>query len=756
MLGPLLAVIGVVLASLSLTNITDIEQVASDGQFGFSMAISEPNKQYVFISAPYSAVDTKLNAGLVFVLSTSFEPLLKISAATPMASTLFGAALAATDKYLLVGAPGANAGSGVVYAFTLSADITPVRTLQPPTAQVGRFGSHVALSNGLVAVSEPEAGYGLVHVFSITSKGAFKYLATLQPPVTVGKFGSAVGVCGGKVVVGAPGSQTKPGAVLSFGMDESNAWHIEQTLAGSVGDGLGLAMSCDFVSTVPTLAVASNSATAVYSLAGSTWGVQASVAKAATAIDIRDAKLIAGHEGSGSVGLYAVGPTALTPVASLSQDGAGHAVAVGTSFVSVTSAVSADKSSVFKATSTCPTGTQWTTTGCTPCPPGKFSGAGAVGCSYASPGYVADPDKTRQDPCDGGTYYDSFGGYETCTTCPGLYSTPTDGKPHAKCLAWMPTVPVIDNKTLLVVDEGVMAKPITHALFVGNKASSEALFPCHLVRFGGQYTGRTAIVPVVDGGPTAVFAGQHQIKVYVEGSSKTVAVNVGHNDWDTRPVTINGTTAILIAEDTVCATKAAVLHATVPLTAVVVTTPDDVAQCQYAREIGVAEIKAIGPHIQTTLTSILLPQTCLGVVGAEFGDTEKVNITVDGAQYLPYMYRGMVCVLAHGDTVAYWDGTVVATFHPDDTTAKSISWSLVVGIVAGVVGCIACCCCVGCCVPNCVCWCLCLAGGIRVAVKVFFFKPHDIDRVPLCETEDYNWGKLQHMQTGRYHDSDSD
>jgi cysteine-rich repeat protein len=113
-----------------------------------------------------------------------------------------GAAVAATDTRVVLGAP------GIESVYVLDVEGTPdapqfgtlVSTLVPPQASAG-FGSALAIAGTVVAVGAP--GAGSAYLFGVTGSTA---PVLLQPPIATGGdgFGTAVAVAGTDVVIGAP------------------------------------------------------------------------------------------------------------------------------------------------------------------------------------------------------------------------------------------------------------------------------------------------------------------------------------------------------------------------------------------------------------------------------------------------------------------------------------------------------------------------------------------------------------------------
>ena len=88
----------------------------------------------------------------------------KINNPSPELGTRFGAALAATDTHLVIGAPSAtgaslpNAGAIYIYSFTPQGSVNLVATLNAPQPSAeARFGSSVAIAGDMIVVGAGES-----------------------------------------------------------------------------------------------------------------------------------------------------------------------------------------------------------------------------------------------------------------------------------------------------------------------------------------------------------------------------------------------------------------------------------------------------------------------------------------------------------------------------------------------------------------------------------------------------------------------
>jgi cysteine-rich repeat protein len=130
----------------------------------------------------------------------------------PAAGDRFGAALAASGRIVVVGAPGddgAGPDAGAVYVFDATTGGLLFTLRSPRPAPGEHFGAAVAIADGALVVGAPGggAGSGVVYLFG---RGTGGYLLTLgnPSPAPNDAFGAAVVVVGSRLVVGAPNDDT--------------------------------------------------------------------------------------------------------------------------------------------------------------------------------------------------------------------------------------------------------------------------------------------------------------------------------------------------------------------------------------------------------------------------------------------------------------------------------------------------------------------------------------------------------------------
>lgn len=198
----------------SVLSLENPDPAAGDG-FGGSVAISGDQ-----VAVGASGDDNgALDGGTVYLYDLNSgepgQPSRTIPNPAPAVGDGFGAAVAISGNHLVVGAGNDDQGaadSGQVYLFDLAGPTPelPSALLANPSPGAGdRFGESVAIAGSLVVVGAPgddslATDGGVAYVFDLA--GTLLYTLALPSPSTGDAFGSAVTISGGRVAVGAPGS----------------------------------------------------------------------------------------------------------------------------------------------------------------------------------------------------------------------------------------------------------------------------------------------------------------------------------------------------------------------------------------------------------------------------------------------------------------------------------------------------------------------------------------------------------------------
>jgi hypothetical protein len=226
-----------------VTRIHEPSPVALGG-FGYAVAFDDG---YVAASAPY-----RLGPGLgvVHLYSETRGGLAHERRLTPATTpwTWFGRTLALEDGVLAVGEPFL---SGVVTVFEEEAGWTQRARIDPQGITHERFGATLALRDGFLAVGSPlaDGDRGAVTLFE-RGMTSWKRSETIPAPGPgkVPQFGYSVALDGALLVVGAPGADaTQPaaGAVYLLGRHRNGWVVVDKLLApqGHPGDRFGEAVA---------------------------------------------------------------------------------------------------------------------------------------------------------------------------------------------------------------------------------------------------------------------------------------------------------------------------------------------------------------------------------------------------------------------------------------------------------------------------------------------------------------------------------
>jgi hypothetical protein len=163
----------------------------------------------------------------------------------------FGTSVSLSGKTLLVGAPGAQSGTGAVYVFEYSKNKKSWSQRARLTALDGapgdEFGSAVSVADTAAFVGAPGSGGGAGAVYAFGGAGPDWAQVTefADPKATAGdEYGQSVTVSDRMAVVGAPGTAGTGAAYAYFG--SWTAWYFDAKLTAAdraQGDRFGTAVS---------------------------------------------------------------------------------------------------------------------------------------------------------------------------------------------------------------------------------------------------------------------------------------------------------------------------------------------------------------------------------------------------------------------------------------------------------------------------------------------------------------------------------
>ena len=209
--------------------------------FGAALAV---NRDAVLVSSPGAEGD-----GRVFIYRTRDSELGNVTMAPPDSlepGARFGASLAVEGSRLLVGAPGAHGGSGLVYAYRRFNggewefhQVLSPGSPQPAdgSASAGNFGTAVALLADELWVGAPgaQSGSGRVHPFRLVDGDWQPAPLDVPEAGPDAALGSAIAIGTSAAVLGAPGTDGNFGAALVFRRDPGGPWSDPEWLRPGTG-----------------------------------------------------------------------------------------------------------------------------------------------------------------------------------------------------------------------------------------------------------------------------------------------------------------------------------------------------------------------------------------------------------------------------------------------------------------------------------------------------------------------------------------
>lgn len=206
--------------SWRMTGTLQAPSVREEEDFGASLAAEG---DWLLVGAPFpepsGAASSEGEPGSVYAFRRGDDgdwvEAARLQASDAIGANRFGAALSMSEGMALVGAPFGEDRSGVTYSFRLDSatgEWSEVARLQPSAPQAGEgFGFSVAMQGGLAVVGAPErnGSEGAAYVYRYDEEEAWTQHARLGPFAggPQARFGTAVGVDGHDVWVGAPSGQ---------------------------------------------------------------------------------------------------------------------------------------------------------------------------------------------------------------------------------------------------------------------------------------------------------------------------------------------------------------------------------------------------------------------------------------------------------------------------------------------------------------------------------------------------------------------
>lgn len=249
--------------------------VSSTGGYGFAVAAS---RHHAAIGAPGESGPGS-NAGAAYVRwrdaggADQWGQAARLVATDPQSGNLFGRAVAMDGETVVVGAPGARAGSitsGAVYVFEPSSpgagnwQANAVKLVPGDPANTDTFGHSVAISGEYLAVGSPQdddlgSNSGSVYLFRRTAFRTWVQVAKINGTGSLAgdRFGHAVSLSDDSLIVGAPENDlngSNAGAAYVFHRTAPSTWVQTRRLlpltpsggnGGAASDQFGFAVGID-------------------------------------------------------------------------------------------------------------------------------------------------------------------------------------------------------------------------------------------------------------------------------------------------------------------------------------------------------------------------------------------------------------------------------------------------------------------------------------------------------------------------------
>ncbi|MDI1290675.1 MAG: hypothetical protein PSX37_12090, partial [bacterium] len=177
--------------------------IAFSATLGFDVAyVGAPN-------APYGG----FGSGSVYIFNAATGALLsRIDAPDASSGEYFGAALAASGDYAIIGAP-ADEYKGAAYVYHLpTGTFTKITPAQRQAAE--RFGQSVAMEGDYAVIGAPDRDFaaGAAFMYSVSAGQIVRQFASPNP-TPYNNFGSAVAIRGAAIAIGEKGDQNESGTV---------------------------------------------------------------------------------------------------------------------------------------------------------------------------------------------------------------------------------------------------------------------------------------------------------------------------------------------------------------------------------------------------------------------------------------------------------------------------------------------------------------------------------------------------------------
>ena len=133
------------------------------------------NNSYLFTAKTFSSLSSRKVDVYNIKSDGQLNKYREISSPKPMSGDDFGFSIAASDKYVLIGAPGHDDGHGIAYLYELKdSNWILVKTYENPVSfqdkgYPHKFGYNVAITDDYLSISAPFNNDGVVYIYDLDS-----------------------------------------------------------------------------------------------------------------------------------------------------------------------------------------------------------------------------------------------------------------------------------------------------------------------------------------------------------------------------------------------------------------------------------------------------------------------------------------------------------------------------------------------------------------------------------------------------------
>ena len=214
----------------TIENSLSIDSYTTNGKLGQSLALSNDGTVAVVGEPGYSSANG--TGRITTYLKNTAGKFIKVASYTPSVTLTgsYGAAVAATDSKVIVGAPGSNSDTGKIYVYDLNVTtglLTP-DSYNPSfdgDSVAEKFGTSIALSkdNNWLYVGTP--GTDRVRAYVLNGSNTFSYYTEITTPSVTGvNFGATVATTtdGRQISISAPLENSSQGVLYVYDRTTEN------------------------------------------------------------------------------------------------------------------------------------------------------------------------------------------------------------------------------------------------------------------------------------------------------------------------------------------------------------------------------------------------------------------------------------------------------------------------------------------------------------------------------------------------------